>query len=211
MAGDLLSRLHVLKSVSNPEPPQLTDLPASLVSRFVGQNGKYLLKIYGRGDIWNMDALRQFVHDVRTVDPRATGNPLQAYECSLEMKHSYELATIYSLIVISCVLWFDFKNIKHCLMAAVPQFMGIASNVGPVGLSERAAESGEPDCRADDFGHRRRLRRVHRARISGAEGALPNVARHRHRRDGRFADHADRLRQPADRHAPRACKAWGAC
>ncbi len=133
MAGDLLSRLHALKSVSNPDPPQLSDLPASLVSRFVGQNGKYLLKIYGRGDIWNMDSLRRFVHDVRSVDPRATGNPLQAYECSLEMKRSYELATLYSLIVISCVLWFDFRNLKHCAMAALPQFMGIAVTLGLLG------------------------------------------------------------------------------
>ncbi len=65
VAGDLLSRLHTLRSVANPEPPQLTDLPSGLVSRFVGQNGKYLLKIYGRGDIWDMDQLTRFVHDVQ--------------------------------------------------------------------------------------------------------------------------------------------------
>ena len=43
MAGDLLSRLHVIRSVSSPEPPQLSDLPESLVSRFVGHSGKHLL------------------------------------------------------------------------------------------------------------------------------------------------------------------------
>ena len=41
------------KSIANPEPPQLTDLPASLVDRFVGQHGQHLLKIYGRGNIWD--------------------------------------------------------------------------------------------------------------------------------------------------------------
>ncbi len=92
MAGDLLSRLHILKSIANPEPPALTDLPASLVDRFVGQHGKHLLKIYGRGDIWDTMALRRFVEDVRSVDPHATGNPLQAHEASLEMKRSYQEA-----------------------------------------------------------------------------------------------------------------------
>jgi predicted RND superfamily exporter protein len=133
LAGDLLSRLHTLRSVSNPEPPELSDLPASLVSRFVGQNGKYLLKIYGRGDIWNMEALSRFVHEVRSVDVRATGNPLQTYECSLEMKRSYEHATLYSLIVIFGVLWFDFRNIKHVALAAFPQFMGIIVTFGLLG------------------------------------------------------------------------------
>ncbi len=133
MAGDLVSRLHALKSVANPEPPQLTDLPDSLVSRFVGQNGKYLLKIYGKGDIWNMDALTRFVREVRSVDSRATGNPLQTYECSLEMIRSYKNATIYSLIVIFAVLWFDFRNLKYVALAAFPQLMGIVMTFGLLG------------------------------------------------------------------------------
>jgi uncharacterized protein len=49
------------------------------------------------------------VQDVRSVDPRATGNPLQAYEASLEMKRSYEQAALYSLVVILAVLWLDFR------------------------------------------------------------------------------------------------------
>jgi uncharacterized protein len=133
MAGELLSRLHVLHSIANPEPPQLADLPPSLVSRFVGQHGKYLLKIYGVGDIWNMDALSKFVRDVRSVDPKATGNPLQAYECSLEMKRSYQNATILSLVIILGVLYFDFRNLFHCALAAIPQFMGIAITLGLLG------------------------------------------------------------------------------
>jgi hopanoid biosynthesis associated RND transporter like protein HpnN len=133
MAGDLLSRLHTLRSVANPEPPKLSDLPEGLVNRFVGHSGKLLLKVYGKGDLHDMDALARFVKDVRSVDPRATGNPLQTYECSLEMKRSYEHATIYSLIVIFGVLYFDFRNLKHCALAAFPQFMGILMTFGLLG------------------------------------------------------------------------------
>ena len=77
--------------------------------------------------------MREFVHDVRRVDPQATGNPLQAYECSLEMKRSYEQATLFSLIVIFGVLYFDFRNLTHCALAAIPQFMGIAITLGLLG------------------------------------------------------------------------------
>jgi hypothetical protein len=93
-----------------------------------------LLRIYGKGDIWNMDSLSKFVHDIRSVDPRATGNPLQTYECSLEMKRSYQNATLYSLIVIFGVLYLDFRNLKHVAMAAFPQFMGIALTFGLLGF-----------------------------------------------------------------------------
>ena len=98
MAGDLLSRLHTLRSIANPQPPQLSDLPSGLVTRFVGQDGKkFLLHIYSNADIWDMEAMEQFVHEVRSVDPRATGNPLQTYEASRQMKRSYEQAAWYAL------------------------------------------------------------------------------------------------------------------
>jgi hopanoid biosynthesis associated RND transporter like protein HpnN len=133
-AGDLLSRLHALAGVADPEAPKLDDLPPSLVERFVGSSGKHLLKIYGRGDIWHFDALERFVKDVRSVDARATGNPLQAYEASLEMKRSYEQAAIYSLIVILAVLWLDFRSITHSLLAALPLALGMAQTLGLMGL-----------------------------------------------------------------------------
>ena len=133
-AGDLLSRLHALASVADPEPPQLADLPPSLVDRFVGSSGKHLLKIYGRGDIWNFESLKKFVHEVRSVDPRATGNPLQAYEASLEMKRSYEQAALYSLAVIVVVLWLDFGSVAHALLAILPLFVGMLQMLGLMGL-----------------------------------------------------------------------------
>jgi hypothetical protein len=134
VAGELLSRLHTLQSVADPQPPQLSDLSEGLVHRFVGQNGKYLLKIYGRGDIWDMQALTKFVHEVRSVDPRATGNPLQAYEASLEMKQSFEQAAIYALLVITAVLYLDFRNLTHCALAALPLAMGLAATFGLLGF-----------------------------------------------------------------------------
>jgi hopanoid biosynthesis associated RND transporter like protein HpnN len=133
-AGDLLTRLHALSAVADPESPRLDDLPPSLVDRFVGQNGRHLLKIYGRGDIWNFASLERFVKEVRSVDPRATGNPLQAYEASLEMKRSYEQAAIYSLVVILAVLWLDFRSITHSLLAALPLALGMAQTLGLMGL-----------------------------------------------------------------------------
>ena len=134
MAGDLLSRLHVLKSMANPEPPQLADLPESLTSRFVGRHGLNLLKIYGRGNIWDMEALGTFVHDVRTVDSRATGNPLQAYEASLEMKQSYQKSALYALVVITALLLFDFRSIRYTLLALLPLGVGLAQTFGLLGL-----------------------------------------------------------------------------
>jgi hopanoid biosynthesis associated RND transporter like protein HpnN len=134
MAGDLLSRLYMLRSVANPDPPQLTDLPASLVNRFVGTHGRYLLKIYGRGNIWDTESLSKFVQDVRSVDRQVTGNPLQAYEASLEMKQSYQEASLYSFLVIVGVLMFELRSWKYCLLASLPLGIGLLQTFGLLGL-----------------------------------------------------------------------------
>lgn len=133
-AGDLLSRLHLLRSIANPEPPQLADLPASLVDRFVGHHGRHLLKIYGKGNIWDHEALARFVADVRSVDPRATGNPLQAHEASHEMRRSYQEAAAYSLLVIVAVLLLEFRNWRHAVLAILPLGLGMVQTFGLLGI-----------------------------------------------------------------------------
>jgi len=134
MAGDLLNRLHVLRSVANPQPPQLTDLPEGLVTRFVGQRGRFLLKIYGKGNLWDMDAMERFVRDVRSVDKHATGNPLQTYEASRQMKRSYEQAALFALMGIIIVIYLDFRSLAYTFMALVPLAVGMLQTFGILGL-----------------------------------------------------------------------------
>jgi hopanoid biosynthesis associated RND transporter like protein HpnN len=133
LATDLLLRLRALAAMSDPEPPRWSDLPASLVDRFVGQHGRHLLKIYGRGNLWDTQALDRFVKEVRAVDPRATGNPLQAHEASLQMKLSFEQSALYALVVISVVLLIDFRNVSHAALAAMPLGVGLLQMFGIMG------------------------------------------------------------------------------
>jgi len=134
IAGDLLNRLHTLRAMSNPEPPKLADLPEGLVTRFVSKNHRYLLKIYAKGDIWDMDAMEKFVGEVRSVDPKATGNPLQTYEASRQMKRSYEQAAWYALAAILIVLYVDFRSLRHTLLAMTPVGLGMLQLFGLLGL-----------------------------------------------------------------------------
>jgi len=148
MAGDLLSRLHTLRAMADPEPPQLTDLPQSLVKRFVGKDGKkFLLQIYSKGEIdsggkkvsiWDMEGMEKFVADVRSVDPRATGNPLQTYEASREMKQSYIQAAWYALAAILLVLYLDFRSVRYTLLAMLPLGLGMLQLFGLLGLLDIA-------------------------------------------------------------------------
>lgn len=136
-AGDLLHRLHLVAGMTRIDPPQLADLPPSLVSRFVSKSGeRHVMRVYGRGDIWDMKSLERFVADVRTVDPQATGNPLHGFESSLQMKRSYEQAAIYALAVILIVLLIDFGDILHAILASLPLGFGMLQTFGLMGWAD---------------------------------------------------------------------------
>ncbi len=132
-AQDMLHQLHALAEASIPVPPDFSDLPEGLVRRFFGSDGRHLMKVYGRGNIWDMDAMERFVRDVRSVDPKATGNPLQTFEASRQMKQSYEQAALYSLITIFVLLYFDFRSVRHTLLAMVPVGIGMVLLFGLMG------------------------------------------------------------------------------
>jgi len=126
MTAALLVQFHALRAASNPEPVTLADLPAALTSRFVSRQGKWLLQIYPKDQIWDETPLARFVSDVRSVDPEVTGTPLQNFEASRQIKSSYEDAALYALAVIGVVLLIDFLGREHKLLTLLPPLIIVA-------------------------------------------------------------------------------------
>lgn len=131
---ELLGRLQSLSKISNPAPPQLADMPSGLRTRFVGKNGRHLLKVYARSDIWDMDELEEFVTDLESVDPNVTGHPVQTFYASRQMQQSYIHAAIYSLLLVAIVLVLDFRDIRMSLLALMPMGLGVLQLFGVLGL-----------------------------------------------------------------------------
>ena len=119
MATALYHQFQALEEASDPDPVTLADLPDALTSRFVSSEGKWLLQIFPKKQIWEIGPLTQFVDDVRSVDPEATGTPLQNYEASRQIMDSYQEAAVYALIVICVVLLMDLLSRRHLLVSVL--------------------------------------------------------------------------------------------
>lgn len=133
-AKDLLDRLRMLQAASMPTPPSIKDFPEGVATRFIGKSGHYLLQVYSKANIWEVKAMERFVRQVRSVDPEATGNPLQVYEASHEMKASFELAAVYALLAIVPVVLLDFRSVNHAMLAALPMAFTMLQTLGLMGL-----------------------------------------------------------------------------
>ena len=122
MAASLLAQFQALKSAADPEPVTVDDLPPELATRFVSKEGRWLIQVYPADPVWDIEPLRRFVDAVRSVDPEATGTPLQNLEASQQIMRSYRHAAFYALLAVSFVLILDFlgrQNSTRVLMPSV--------------------------------------------------------------------------------------------
>jgi hypothetical protein len=134
MSADLLARLRGLEAISSTEAVGPGDLTPALVGRFVSPQGKWLLQVYPKSQIWDIEPLEAFIADVRSVDPDITGTPLQTYEASKAIKRSYEMVGLYALIAVTMLLIIDFRSLRDCLLALLPPLTGTALMFGVLGL-----------------------------------------------------------------------------
>lgn len=118
------------------QPPSLADLPQELKERYVGRSGRHLLRIYARGNIWDMDRLEQFVRALESVDPHVTGHPIQTFYASRHMQASYLWAGGYALLAVLALLWIDFRSLRDSLLAMLPLAIGLGLWCGCLGWLE---------------------------------------------------------------------------
>ena len=130
MTGDLLMRLRGLQSVADSESVNVKDLPSALVSRFVSKQGKWLLQIYPKEEIWDIEPLKKFIDEVRSVDPDVTGIPLQNYEASRQIRSSYETVAMYALLASYFVLLIDFLSLRNTLLGLIVPLGGVFALAG---------------------------------------------------------------------------------
>ncbi|HLQ45171.1 MAG TPA: hypothetical protein VK137_10610, partial [Planctomycetaceae bacterium] len=122
----LHAQLQALADASDPEPITLDDFPKALVSRFVSSEGQWLLQVFPKEQIWDIGPLREFVEDVRSIDPEVTGTPLQNYEASRQIKQSYQEAAAYAFIAICITLLIDLLGRQKAVRVMTAPAMVIA-------------------------------------------------------------------------------------
>jgi hypothetical protein len=112
------------------------DLPPPLRSRFVGVNGRFLLQVYPKHDVWERKEQEEFVRDLRQVLGTVTGTPVQLLEYTTLLKTSFEEAALFSLIAICLLVFIHFRRISCVMLALLPVAVGSLWMVGVMGVCD---------------------------------------------------------------------------
>jgi hopanoid biosynthesis associated RND transporter like protein HpnN len=130
---DVSTSLAALRAQQYDKPLRAEDLPPGLRSRFVGRTGKLLLQVYPRENIWEHEACKRFVNELRSVAPDATNTPVLLYENTRRLKTNFQMAAVYACMVIALMLLVHFRNVTCLLLAMLPVVIGIIWTFGLMG------------------------------------------------------------------------------
>jgi predicted RND superfamily exporter protein len=131
---DLAEDLHRLRDVSTPTPIRIDDLPPDFRERYVGNSGKWLVRVFSKECLWDYEPLERFVRQVRSVDPGATGRPFTTFEGLTALREGFLWAGLYALIAMVLVLLWDFGGVKHTLITLLPLTMGMIATLGVMSM-----------------------------------------------------------------------------
>ena len=137
---DLHTTFQTLQNQDDSAPLKIADLPPALRDRFVGVDGKFLLQVYPKKNVWQHDNQQEFVDALRTaLDPQdsnhpiITGTPVQLLQYTMLLKDSYITAAWYSLIAIAIMVFFHFRSLMAVILALIPVGIGMLWLVGLMG------------------------------------------------------------------------------
>jgi len=135
MFAELPDKLRMLKETLQAAPVSEADVPQELKQRFVGKNGKLLLQVAPKGEIFEREPLQAFVKQVKSVVPKATGEPVMVYESLTVLRDSYLKAFGYAFIGIAVILLINFKSLRFALIGSLPLAAGLLLMVGGMWLA----------------------------------------------------------------------------
>jgi len=127
---DFVAKFYSLQRNLNPHLVSIQDVPAELRRKFVGADGRFLLQVHPRVDIWERDGARQFVSDLRSVDAEVTGAPVITYEATRLMERGYLQGTVYAFMLVGALTMLMIRRLKESLLAMLPLVVGLLWTIG---------------------------------------------------------------------------------
>jgi hopanoid biosynthesis associated RND transporter like protein HpnN len=127
---DFVNKFYSLQRNLNPTSVTIKDVPEELRRKFIGENGRFLIQIHPKVDIWEKAGAAQFVRELRTVDPDVTGPPVITYEATVLMERAYLSGSLYAFVLVGGLSVLMIRRLRESALGLVPMVLGVLWTVG---------------------------------------------------------------------------------
>ena len=124
LMADFADKLAFLQQNLSPAPITLVDTPEQLRQRFVSKDGRYLMQIFARDNIWEREGMTAFVGQLEKVDRDITGPPVIALHSIQQIQQGYIRGGLYALVVIVGMTMIVLGRLRATLLALAPLVLG---------------------------------------------------------------------------------------
>ncbi|KPK90706.1 multidrug RND transporter [bacterium SM23_31] len=122
--------------MSSIEQIELEELPITILDRYSNRSrNRFIVTVYPAGNLWeHKELLDRFVDDMDRVTEKATGSPSLTVALVRIFARDGRNAILLTLFIVFLLLWLDFRNPRHALMAMIPLACGVFWMVGAMRL-----------------------------------------------------------------------------
>ncbi|MDK2957233.1 MAG: uncharacterized protein PWQ57_2729 [Desulfovibrionales bacterium] len=122
---DVESSVAWLRRVLKPEPVTSRNVISTVRETFVGKDGAYQIKATPKENVWEFDKLQDYVRELYSVDPGATGAPISVLESSKLMRWTFLWAAGATLFLVALLLWLNSRSLKIMALSMLPLAAGL--------------------------------------------------------------------------------------
>jgi hypothetical protein len=120
LSNNAARRLDELRASLNPQKVTLAKLPADVKDDWVTSDGRARVEVFPKGDMRDNNQLVDFVAQVRTIAPDATGTPVTIQESAATVTRAFTMAGIIALIAIAVLLLAVLRRIGDVALVLAP-------------------------------------------------------------------------------------------
>ncbi len=124
------SNMEMLKTQKADRGLTPADLPPQLKTLFVGKDGKILLQVYGKKDLWERAPDDEFTQQVLSVAPNATGTPIMNDQATELLRVSYLKAAVWAFVAITILIFLHFQSFKYLILTLLPLVLAVLWRTG---------------------------------------------------------------------------------
>ena len=127
---NLQKNMEMLQTQKADRGLTLDDLPPQLKTLYVSKDGKILLQVYGKKDLWERAPDVAFSKAVLSVAPQATGTPILNNTYTEYLRISYLHAAGWAFLAIVVLIFLHFQSFKYLLLTLAPLVLAVLWRTG---------------------------------------------------------------------------------
>lgn len=120
LVGAILDRVERLDRALQAGPVALADLPPGLRDRMLAADGRALVEVLPAEDLNDEAALANFVAEVRTMAPEATGASVYMFEASRAIMAALKQALVTALLLVGAIVLLLWRSLRDTLLVLAP-------------------------------------------------------------------------------------------